>query len=194
MATNELTTRSYNYIVAVFAGYEVLGLINFIRQTFSPIQLLSSSWSQISLPVMREYYAARQLAQTQRVRGWAQLGFLVVKIGWALVLYLGLPWLQRLQPELQSVLVPLLLVLWCAYFLIDGQMMLYRVELTVQRAFRYLFMSELACAICVVVLSLPTVYWVSEVWLVALTCVLNCALLAVYVLRFRATERQTATV
>lgn len=187
VATNEVTTRSYNYIVAVFAGYELLGLINFIRQTFSPIQLLSASWSQICLPVMREYYAARATARTLQVRRYAQIGFLAVTIAWALVLAVGLPWLQKLQPDLNSPLVPLLLVLWCLYFLLDGQIMLYRVELTVQKAFRYLFVTELVCAVAVVLLSLPTVYWLSEVWLVALTCVLNFGLLVVYALRFRQT-------
>ncbi len=192
VGTNEITTRSYNYIVAIFAGYELLGLINFIRQTFSPIQLLSSSWSQICLPVMREYYVAKAQPRILKVRRYAQLGFAGVTATWALALYIGFPWLQQLQPDLNSPLVPLLLLLWCLYFLIDGQIMLYRVELTVQKAFRYLFATELVCAACVVVLSLPTVYLLSEEWLVALTCALNLGLLVVYARRFRGAEGASA--
>lgn len=178
---NEVGTRSYNYIVAASGAFELLGLINFVRQLYSPVQLLSSAWSQISLPVQREHYLAARHAAARRLRVTAQAGFAVVTLGWAAALALGMPLLHRWKPELDSPLMPALLVSWCLYYLVDGQLVLHVVEFHLRKRFRYLFTTGFACAVAMLAVAAPIVVWSDPEWLVAATVVLNVALLAAYV-------------
>jgi O-antigen/teichoic acid export membrane protein len=186
---NEVTTRSYNYLIAWFGGFELLGLINFIRQLFSPIQLLSNAWSQISLPVQRDHYVANRIQDAQRLRAMAQTGFAAVTVAWALILYISAPYLQEMKSELHSPLVPLLLLLWCIYYLIDCQLVLFRIEFHVKKLFRYLFEVEFISAIIIIALSVPMVRWLPETWLVGLAATVNGCVLLSYIRKFRRDER-----
>ena len=177
---NEVATRSYTYIVAAFGAFELLGLINFVRQLYAPIQLLGSAWSQISLPVQREHYLAGRAGAACRLRARAQVGFVVATLGWGAVLGLGSPLMHGWKAELDSPLLPALLMLWCLYYLVDGQVTLYVVEFHLRRRFRYLFGTGLACAVAMLALAVPIVRWADPTWLVGATAVLNLALLAAY--------------
>ncbi|ASJ70992.1 hypothetical protein [Granulosicoccus antarcticus] len=177
---NEATTRSYNYIVAILGGFELLGLINFVRQLYAPIQLISNAWSQISLPVQREHYVHNRAASARKLRLMARLGFLIITLGWSLALYLAMPLMQSWKSELDTPLLPVLLVLWCAYYIVDSQVILYSVEFHLRRQFHYLFKTGAICAVLTLLLSIPVVLWLSEPWLVAVSTLLNAGLLVIY--------------
>lgn len=177
---NEATTRSYNYIVAILGGFELLGLINFVRQLYAPIQLASNAWSQISLPVQREHYVQNRAASARKLRLTARFGFLVITLVWSLALYLAIPLMQSWKGELSTPLLPVLLALWCVYYLVDSQIILYSIEFHLRRQFLYLFKTGAVCAVLMLLLSVPVVLWLSEPWLVAVAALLNAGLLAVY--------------
>ncbi len=177
---NEATTRSYNYIVAILGGFELLGLINFVRQLYAPIQLTSNAWSQISLPVQREHYVQNRAASARKLRLIARLGFLVITLAWSLILYLAIPLMQSWKSELNTPLLPVLLALWCAYYLVDSQIILYSIEFHLRRQFLYLFKTGAVCAVLTLLFSVPVMLWLSEPWLVAVAALLNTGLLAFY--------------
>ena len=177
---NEVTTRSYNYLVAWFAGFELLGLINFVRQLYAPVQLLSNAWSQISLPVQREHYVSERPEAARRMHMLASAGFVAVTLGWTAALYLATPLMQRWKSDLDTPLLPVLLALWCVYYLIDCQLILYLVEFHLRRRFRFLFNTGFACAVATLAISVPVVLWLPETWLVGVASMLNAALLLVY--------------
>lgn len=177
---NEATTRSYNYIVAILGGFELLGMINFVRQLYAPIQLTSNAWSQISLPVQREHYVQNRAASARLLRLRARFGFLIITLSWALLLYLAIPLMQSWKSELNTPLLPVLLALWCVYYLVDSQIILYSVEFHLRRQFQYLFKTGAVCAVLMLLLSVPVMLWLSEPWLVAVAALLNAGLLVVY--------------
>ena len=177
---NEATTRSYNYIVALLGGFELLGLINFVRQLYAPIQLTSNAWSQISLPVQREHYVQNRAASARQLRLRARVGFLVITLIWSLTLYLAIPMMQSWKSELSTPLLPILLALWCIYYIVDSQIILYSIEFHLRRQFHYLFKTGAVCAVLMLLLSVPVMLWLSEPWLVGVAALLNAGLLAVY--------------
>jgi O-antigen/teichoic acid export membrane protein len=182
--SNEIVARSYNYLVALFGGYELLGIINFSRQLFAPLQLLSNSWMQIGIPLMREHYSNSNVSGILGLRKSSQLVLAACSAAWTATIWLALPWISAIVPDGDLSLMGQLTILWGFYYLVEFQLIIYRIEIQVLLWFRWLFLTELVIAALTIVFT-PLVLKLGEPsQLIALGFLLNLFLWTVYYRRF----------
>ncbi len=89
----------------------------------------------------RKHYVQKRAASARQIRLSVRLGFLIIALAWSLMLNLANPLMQSWKSDLSTPLLPVLLALWCIYYLVDSQIILYSIGFHLRRQFYYLLKS-----------------------------------------------------
>ncbi|MBB3211090.1 O-antigen/teichoic acid export membrane protein [Herbaspirillum sp. Sphag1AN] len=145
------TNYSYLYLAALSLGVAATADLNASRLLLTPISLSVLAWSRVARPLVTRLLAARDWKHLDRL-AWASVaGIEVVTLGYVVVLWLMLPWLEaHILGSKYHGLEPLVLA-WGGYFAINAARWIGSSWLTSNDQYKLLLISGVACLLVMLV-------------------------------------------